>query len=445
MISISKPLKLIWDLIGSQEIDDSAQYRPIVYHKMAGTGGEYLLYNSFTREIVLLSPDEWEGFSSGAGTEYLIKHWFLVPREMDEATLLYSYRHMFQRKHPRKTYGKLNLCTIATTTDCNARCPYCYEAGIERRHMSKETALDVAKFIIPRASENLTLSWFGGEPLFNSSAIDAICEQLQFQKVPFKSTMVTNGYLLKDIPEDKIKGLWNLKRAQITLDGLNETYKRVKSYVDNPKDPFLTVTNNIEMLLSYEIFVNIRLNLSADNVDEMALLVDWLSDRYPDKKNLNVYSRVLFDIPKDNKKILTEKHIDLQNKIRDLGLCKRVMAPPGIRRCHCMADDGRSVVINPDGDLSLCEHYLDSESYGSIYGGPNSKETLSRFLKRQEPIPECKTCFYRPQCTRLKMCQPEGLCDEENRMIVGHQTETMMMDVYRRWKNENVQLHAGTD
>ena len=432
---IAKPLEMIWGVIGEQKTKRSKQYRPILFHMMIEVDQEYLFYNSFTREIVLLNPGEAENFRNGTGIDYLIAHWFLVPDDLDETSLLYAFNHAFNSKYPRKTYGKLNLCTIATTTDCNARCPYCYESGIERKHMSQETAKDVAKFIMERANPNVTLSWFGGEPLYNAPVIDTICNEFQLKNFPFKSTMVSNGYLFKDIPDDKIKNLWNLKRVQITLDGMEHMYNMTKSYIYKDENPFLIVTDNIEKLLDADVFVNIRLNLSEENIDEMISLVEWIDGRYPNKKNLGVYSRILFDITGNQKKQLFGQFLNLQEQIKQLRLVKPIFAAPGIKRCHCMADDGRSVVINPDGDLSLCEHFLDSESYGSIYGEKMDRNVLDKFLERQETVAECKTCFYLPQCIRLKMCVPEGKCDEENRMLINHQTEIMMKDIYRRWKN----------
>lgn len=98
-----------------------------------------------------------------------------------------------------------------------------------------------------------------------------------------------------------------------------------------------------------------------------------------------------------------------------------------------MADDGRSAVINTEGDLSLCEHFIDSEAYGSIYGGEIHREILEKFSKRQNEITECKTCYYRPLCFRLEMCKPEGVCDEETRKINDYQTITMMKNMYNQY------------
>lgn len=437
---IIKPIESIWKIMGNQKRENHVKYRPITYCKKIKTDNGWILYHTITREIILLNSEEHQTFLDG-NSKQMIEHWFLVPDKVDDASLLYMFFRAYETRYPRRTYGKLNLCTIATTTDCNARCPYCYEAGIERKHMSQETAEDVAKFIIERANPNITLNWFGGEPLYNAAVIDTICGKFQSKKFPFRSTMVSNGYLFKDIPINKIKNLWNLKRVQITLDGMENTYNSIKAYTYKDDNPFFTVTDNIEKLLDADIFVNIRLNLSEKNIDEMFSLVEWLDSRYPNKKNLGVYSRILFDITGSQREQLFGQFLNLQELIRKLGLVKPIRSVPGIKRCHCMADDGRSVVINPDGDLSLCEHFLDSESYGSICSNKADRNVLNKFLERQEMISECKTCFYLPQCIRLKMCVPEGKCDEENRKLIEWQTEKMMIDVYKTRTEYNENNH----
>lgn len=433
---IIKPIESIWKIMGNQSYENHTKYRPITYCKNLKVDNGWIVYHSITREMVFLTLEEYQAFLSG-NNERMVKHWFLVPDEVDDISLLYMFFRAYEARYPRRKYGKLRLCTIVTTTKCNARCPYCYQKGIQGKTMSEETALDVAKFIEPRAGEMITLSWFGGEPLCNQRAIDVICGYLNSKNIEFRSTMITNGYLLRGIPIEKIRDEWKMKQIQITLDGTEEIYNNTKRYVCPGESPFQIVTNNIEHLLREDIFVNIRLNLSPENIDDMFSLVSWIAKRYPGSKHLNVYSRVLFDdsisLSESERKDLYSRQIELQDYIKSKDIGFRYTKPPGIKRCHCMADDGRSVVINTDGNLSLCEHFIDSESYGSIYGRPVNRDVLNRFMERQNLVTECKSCFYRPQCIRLKMCLPEGMCDEENRMLINHRTETMMKDIYRRW------------
>ena len=113
------------------------------------------------------------------------------------------------------------MFTVFTTTGCNARCPYCYEHGIDAISMNNKVAIDTAKYINISRMPNtkIHLKWFGGEPLLNGDAINTICEYLINANVDFFSSITSNGYLFDKYTNEEIIEKWHLKRVQITLDG----------------------------------------------------------------------------------------------------------------------------------------------------------------------------------------------------------------------------------
>ena len=101
-------------------------------------------------------------------------------------------------KTRQKKSNEITGYTIFPTTDCNARCFYCFELGRSRIKMSIETAQKVVQYIKAHCGgKKVNISWFGGEPLFHQEAIDTICDGLRAEGVEFASTMVSNGYLFK--------------------------------------------------------------------------------------------------------------------------------------------------------------------------------------------------------------------------------------------------------
>ena len=102
--------------------------------------------------------------------EFLLNNYFIVPEKFEEKPLVDMIR---ERKWQPITYNYLDSprhFTILTTTTCNARCFYCYELKSKgKTPMSIETAEKVAKYIITRCPKGteVSLDWFGGEPLFN--------------------------------------------------------------------------------------------------------------------------------------------------------------------------------------------------------------------------------------------------------------------------------------
>ena len=56
--------------------------------------------------------------------------------------------------------------TILTTTNCNARCFYCYESNLPHINMEETTAKRLVEYMIENKESNtLRRHWFGGEPL----------------------------------------------------------------------------------------------------------------------------------------------------------------------------------------------------------------------------------------------------------------------------------------
>lgn len=78
-----------------------------------------------------------------------------------------------------------------------------------------------------------------------------------------------------------------------------------------------------------------------------------------------------------------------------------------------MADSRNSVVITPEGTLSLCEHHTDEELIGSIYNIGEYKDDVVRDWNERLFTERCETCPLRPQCTFIKKC-PSDFCTEKH-------------------------------
>jgi uncharacterized protein len=88
--------------------------------------------------------------------------------------------------------------TLMLTEQCNLRCPYCYVPKTERR-MPEELALRATDFLLDRApaGADLSLSFFGGEPLLELPLIERVVERgLGRHGKGLRFTMPTNGLLL---------------------------------------------------------------------------------------------------------------------------------------------------------------------------------------------------------------------------------------------------------
>lgn len=103
--------------------------------------GGVLVFHTLTRALLLLTPEE---YAAPDNLPELRSSWFRVPQEMDD--MKYADQVRFIRRTMWKEPEHITSYTIFTTTDCNARCFYCYEMGRSRIPMSAETAHKAAAF-----------------------------------------------------------------------------------------------------------------------------------------------------------------------------------------------------------------------------------------------------------------------------------------------------------
>ena len=421
-------------IVGRQKQTDGERYRLMTYVVQQPVADGLLLYNMLTCSLVLLTPDETADLTA---QRELIDRWFLVPEDHDDRKLCRQVRQMAALLKPAaKT---ITGYTILPTTGCNARCFYCFEKGAKPVTMTAETASKVARYIVAhRGDEKVHIGWFGGEPLVNAKVIDQICAELRGQGVPFRSSMISNGYLFDADMVERAKDLWQLQMVQITLDGMAQTYNRVKAYVYRGVNAFERVLENIGLLTAAGIHARIRLNVSKHNIGEMAALVELLHQRFGGDEHLSVYSAGLHD--EENNAELFAQRMLLEQQIAACGFLSIIYdLPKDIRLNCCMADDNVScVVIAPDGHLGKCHHYLDREFFGHIDREERDEAIIRKFKERRAEIEACATCFYYPQCIRLVMCHRYTICTSVKQQEHLYNTIKAMKVEYERYlKNEN--------
>lgn len=399
-----------------------------------------LLFNLMTREMVLLSQEEYDGRLENA---YLKDRWFVVPENTNEKAYVDFIRSFLKRQE--KNDGTITGYTIFTTTDCNARCFYCFELGCSRIPMSQETALKVVQYIKNHCGgKDIHLAWFGGEPLYNSAVIDTICDGLRQENIEFDSFIVSNGYLFNETIVEKAVKSWNLKRVQISLDGTEKVYNKIKAYIYREGNPYQIVMSNIGKLLDASVRVTIRLNMDLANAADLIDLVEELTQRFGGRKNLVVYARHLFK----NNEALANTYSDeewierenamsrLEQKIAQGGLWRYNTIIRTILTNHCMADNGRNITILPDGHIGLCEHHTEEEFIGHIDQEGFDQVAVDSWKERMHEVPECKDCFYYPECLIPHKCSNHSVCFLQSRQNNLRNVQQRMIGTYKNWLNK---------
>lgn len=412
------------------------EYRLMKYCVFDEIGDETIILNLLNRKMVSITTKE----NTDETKKYLINNGFLVPVNFDEYEFYLSFKKIFKRVLKG---NNIHNFTIFTTTVCNAKCYYCFEDKNYNSTMTLETANQVAEFISDNARGDVAyIRWFGGEPLLNIKVIDAVSEHLKELNVDFRSSIITNATLFDEAMIEKAATKWNVDMVQVTMDGTKEVHDGIKMITsDAIVSAFEATVKNVHRLLDKEIDVQIRLNLSERNHNNLLNLVEYINKEFVNKQHLSVCCKALFEkqngndcIRNDNdERTLRTTQYKINERMFELGLYKKVL-PQQFKTSNCAAAIGDVITVLPNGDIGLCEHNL-NESIGSVYDGIVNKATINRYREEMHTIAECKECPVFPICNRPKVCDAASMyCSKEKKMVMIQEIKMEMRNV--RTKNE---------
>lgn len=400
-------------VLGQQKVEDGIKYRDSDF---VITDGESR-YNTLTGES-LYQADE----------KTLIERWFKVPENMDETMLAHLLRQKSLQIEQGPGGNIKHRFIIFLTTDCNGNCEYCFEKGMTKMYMSKQTAEDVADYIASNCNKNESniVRLFGGEPLMNIGGINTLTDRLKQNGVNFQSEIFTNGDRLGLVDTDTLKNRWNIKKVQLTADDIGDEYDRIKGL---PVGAWDRLVENMKRITSAGIRINLRIHYHPGKDGVAAKRVIDAMDEIPD---VHLYMIMLYEAAsmEDYKGLLA-----VEDYIASKG--KYGYNFPGVfYGKSCMADDRRNACITPDGHLSPCEHYPYGQNYGSIYKRGYDQEILKRWSEKHKHY--CGKCVHYPSCGSQHLCPAQSLCNEA---LVFYKTETIKK-VMRAKIND---LHGNAD
>lgn len=402
-----------------------------------------LLYNVVTSEMVLLDQSETEMLKRlpleyTTEMDQLIAAHFLVKEDYDESKLVLELRAVL---HKLDVPERITGFTILPTTECNARCYYCFESDHPRCTMTDQIVADTVDYIEKMCKgESIHITWFGGEPLVGKKQIDKICADLRDREIQYKSSIVTNAYLFDESLVRIAKEDWHLRNAQITLDGTESVYNEVKAYVQPKENPYRRVLQNVGLLLDQKIAVNVRLNVTSKNAADLSDLVDELAVRFGGIKGFSAYSHAVYEgvgfdpVSYDGD---TRAWVDAQTKALDVKLREKKLLGnltrlPRLNTVHCMSDGDTSRMIYPDGTVGKCENKSSLEGIGDIYQDIVDQEMAARY-KATELIPGCSECHLFPDCVNLEICPETGQCTKVKSDWKLERYTDLMKDQYQKY------------
>jgi len=409
---LSDPNKFVMRVLGTQTPEEGVKFRE---SRFVITEGD-AKYNTLTGESLLCADEET-----------LIKRWFLFPEDMDETILAYMVRQKWLQNADGPGSQIKRKFIIFTTTMCNANCIYCYENGVKEMSMQKETAKDVAEYIMSHSNRDneIRIRWFGGEPLANQTAIGIIADRLNEEGVRFTSEIFTNGDLLPKVRNEFLRAL-HIDHIQLTADDIGSEYDRIKGLPDGAWE---RLTGTMHRLSGLGIKVHLRTHYHPGEGPEAPIRV---IDAVKDIERVRPYCTMLYEggSEEDYRGLLkVEEHL--------VELGKRTEKFPVLRfGTSCMADNRKVACITTDGHLSPCEHHPYGENYGSIYEKKYDQSVLKRWKAKTRN--HCGKCALYPSCGKQALCPAAGSCSEAE---VDYQTEI----IRKAMRAKIDDLHGNTD
>ena len=432
-------------MLGINPIDATKSYRWNKLITSVDIDDGKVMFNGLTRAIIFLKNIELENICDIKTYEFLYRAYFLVDTEFNEYSKVGEIRSKLRTPVDDLYLTKIHRYTILTTLGCNARCKYCYENNIKtKKALSNIDALKIADYIINHSNinDNIYLSWFGGEPLVNTKAIDLITNYLSERNFRFTSDIISNGYLFDEKLVKKAKNNWHLTNVQITLDGTEPVYNSIKNYVNAKDNPYERVLKNIQLLLDNGIQVSVRLNVGESNGENLLELIEELNLIFGARSGLQIYCRSLFDDKEnrneDNNKITYFYINAIEAKLDEYEFNVGKSCGEHMMLYQCMADDGTSVLISPSGDIGTCEHYLDKDFFGNINNSYRDIQVLKEWHEYLPDLDICKNCPIYADCLRPKKCKELSYCDNHIKQNRKKNYEIGLKNLYLDYRMSNM-------
>ena len=379
--------------------------------------GEVLLKSLLTGSVVMLpsvvlsaidcwindlSQDKPEGVNDLMGENALI-----VSREIDEWN---EWCNRFLDTRNNKAH--IFILHFLPTIQCQFRCEYCFEKGINRKTVPMSDIVTKSTFWLEKYLDRhpevdmLRLVFFGGEPLLRE---DIVCDALEHFhlladrcKIEFHSELITNGELLNEkLAQTFAVHCWH--KVQITLDGPREVHDRRRHGTHN-RPTFDNVVRTIRMLLSTDYIqkVGVRISLDSDNADFVPELIRYLAslgktDRIDLSLGLTTPSLGV-EVSRGSEEFIADKtlHVWLIAKSFGFKIPEDFTAGP-----WCVAVAKHSAVMQPNGFLQKCFCTVGRPEYnfGHVSNGYDNYTQDPRFeqFRRTNQCIEEK-CAYLPVC-----------------------------------------------
>lgn len=315
-----------------------------------------------------------------------------------------------------KSGQALQRMWLSLTYKCNMNCVYCYEKENtynKNKKMTKAVAKECIDYFLKyvnKKSNNITVNFFGGEPLLNKDvflyATEYIISRWDNNDKKIKFILTTNGTLLDgDIIEVIRK--YNMT-VNLSIDGNRITQNNNRRLI-NGQDSFDLVMSNISKLLEACNNVVARVTVTKTNIRNLKedILFLWhigIDDVYLspvetadeclklDETSIllfNEYLEDLVDYMNDQylqgKKYVLSNIVEYENRLKNRTILN-----------ECKFYNALTVMFSPEGDIYNCNRIIGDKKYHA--GNVKTGLLWDKFKRDFIPMDKCHNCWARRLC-----------------------------------------------
>ncbi|MCR5774908.1 MAG: radical SAM protein [Lachnospiraceae bacterium] len=376
----------------------------------------WLLYNSASSNFLMVEDDKVESvkqmekdlgsfdFSQNPMLYMQLRSMgFIVEDSQDD-----DFYNITKMNALTRLYSNSSLSlTIAITRACNFDCSYCFEGNRTGKPMSEEVEKKLIDFISHYKCDQMSIIWYGGEPLLAFDRILSIDSAIKKMGKKYSASMITNGYLFNDEKISKLNEL-NITYLQITLDGKKETHDG-RRYLKGGGPTYDRILENIGKILKTDFKgkIHVRVNVDSRNEDEFPIVYNMIRQMFPNDfpRRISVYPG--FVKGDDHPDVSCFFEPDEQGAFISKMMEKYGINPLAIypRKYSegCVMNKKNGFVVGPDGELYKCWDDIGDESM--VVGHIDSFNNWNMPLLAECMVgcsylddPECRACYYLPVC-----------------------------------------------
>ena len=259
---------------------------------------------------------------------------------------------------------------IFVTRKCPLACSYCEIVGY--KHMSFKTARDVISFIKNDSDKYYRIIFQGGEPLLNFDVLKFLVEEMEcMNDKKFNFEILTNLTIWNKEIEDFIKK--HKMIIQTSLDGTEKTHNLNRKF-KNGSGSYKIVVHNLRNVIkkfpnlhvkmvcswvkikSYREFKADVNNIIKMGVKNLTIAYDYRETDFKKLEKMNSYiARWYYEYAKNKRDLPPLSNVNLNLK-------KNILPTEKSGRMYlknpCETAEGRTIVIDSDGNTYPCLFYL---------------------------------------------------------------------------------------